>query len=82
MSDNKEKILEKLNVTIVNNDIRNRILFERLNYAFDSLYFRFALVIKELGEYIQKEAIINNDCKRKLANIITFYLENFEEGRK
>ena len=62
MNNNKEKVLEKLNnVTIIDNDLWNKILSERLNYAFDSLYFRFALAIKELGWYIQKEAITNNE---------------------
>ena len=88
MSDNKEKILEKLNVTTVNNDIWNRILSERLNYAFDSLYFRFALAIKELGEYKQKEAVANNEKflrkKWESAQMMNFHqtLEKLSENYK
>lgn len=89
MSDNKEKILEKLNVTTVNNNIWNRILSERLlNYAFDSLYFRFALVVKELGEYKQIEAVANNEkfhCKKWIdAQLMSFHqtLEELSENYK
>ena len=83
-----KKILEKLNVTTVNNDIWNRILSERLNYAFDSLYFRFALAIKELGEYKQKEAVANNEKflrkKWESAQMMNFHqtLEKLSENYK
>ena len=35
----------------------NKILLERINFAFDSLYFRYAMAIKELGEYKEREAL-------------------------
>lgn len=78
----------KLNVTTVNNDIWNKILIERLNYAFDSLYFRFALAIKELGEYKQKEAVANNEKflrkKWESAQMMNFHqtLEELSENYK
>lgn len=30
----------------------------------------------------KKRIDLCNDCKKELANIITYYLEDFEEGRK
>lgn len=81
-------IKEKLNVTTVNNDIWNRILSERLNYAFDSLYFKFALAIKELGEYKQREAVANNEefHRKKWVSVqlMNFHqtLEELSEGYK
>lgn len=88
MDNNKKEMLEKLNVTTINNDLWNKVLIKRLNYAFDSLYFRFALAIKELGEYMQKEAIANNENflrkKWEKAQMMSFQqtLEELLEGYK
>jgi hypothetical protein len=52
-----EELKNKLDVTVINKDQLNKILLERINFAFDSLYFRYAMAIKELGEYKEKEAL-------------------------
>lgn len=52
-----EELKNKLDVTVINKDQLNKILLERINFAFDSLYFRYAIAIKELGEYKEKEAL-------------------------
>ena len=44
-----EELKNKLDVTVINRDQLNKILLERINFAFDSLYFRYAMAIKELG---------------------------------
>lgn len=46
-----ENLKEKLDVTLIQNDELNKILYERLNFAFDSLYFRYAAAIDELATY-------------------------------
>lgn len=46
-----DKINEKLDVTLIQRDELNKILHERLNFAFDSLYFRYATVVDELATY-------------------------------
>ena len=41
------------------------------------------IVVGKLNRLEDKKRIdLCDDCKRELANIITLYLENFEEGRK
>lgn len=52
-----EELKNKLDVTVINKDQLNKILLERINFAFDSLYFRYAMAIKELGEYKRKRSI-------------------------
>ncbi len=52
-----EELKNKLDVTVINRDQLNKILLERINFAFDSLYFRYAMAIKELGEYKEREAL-------------------------
>lgn len=52
-----EELKNKLDVTVINRDQLNKILLERINFAFDSLYFRYAMAIKELGEYKEKRSI-------------------------
>lgn len=52
-----EELKNKLDVTVINKDQLNKILLERINFAFDSLYFRYAMAIKELGEYKEKAAL-------------------------
>lgn len=57
MTREAEELKNKLDVTVINRDQLNKILFERLNFAFDSLYFRYAMAIKELSEYKEREAL-------------------------
>ena len=57
MTREAEELKNKLDVTVINRDQLNKILLERLNFAFDSLYFRYAMAIKELGEYKEREAL-------------------------
>lgn len=41
------------------------------------------IVVGKFNRLEDKKRIdLCDDCKRELANIITLYLENFEEGRK
>lgn len=48
---NNNLVKEKLDVTLIQKDELNKILYERLNFAFDSLYFRYAAAIDELSVY-------------------------------
>lgn len=57
MTGDMEKLKDKLDVTVINKDQLNKLLLERINFAFDSLYFRYAMAIKELAEYKEKDAL-------------------------
>ena len=55
MTDEAKNIAEKLNRTVVNRDELNRVLKDRLDFGFDSIYFRYAIVIDELAKYKERE---------------------------
>lgn len=42
---------EKLNVTIVDKDELKQLCKDRLDFGFDSIYFRYASTIDELAQY-------------------------------
>ena len=50
------KIEDYKNKTLVDNDDLNKILKDRIDFAFDSIYFRYALIRNELAVYIAKES--------------------------
>ena len=51
------KDMEKMNVEIINREQLNELLFERINFAFDSLYFRYAIAIEELSFHKERQAL-------------------------
>lgn len=42
---------EKLNVTIVDKDELKQLCKDRLDFGFDSIYFRYASTVDELAQY-------------------------------
>lgn len=51
MTDEARKIKEKLDVTYVSNDTLNQLIKDRLDFGFDSIYFRYSEVCDELAVY-------------------------------
>lgn len=51
-------------VTVINKDQLNKLLLERLNFAFDSLYFRYATVVDELARYKEEESRRDGSCRK------------------
>jgi hypothetical protein len=59
MTDKTQKLCDGLNVTVIDKDELNKILQDRLDFGFDSIYFRYAIAINELAEF--KEKYYRND---------------------
>jgi len=51
MNREAQKLVEKLNKVYVDRDELNRVCKDRLDFGFDSIYFRFAEVCDELAIY-------------------------------
>lgn len=51
MNQEAQKLVEKLNKVYVDRDELNRVCKDRLDFGFDSIYFRFAEVCDELAMY-------------------------------
>lgn len=49
-------IRDKLDIVNIHRDDYNMIIKDRLDFGFDSIYFRYAEVIKELSFFKEKEA--------------------------
>lgn len=55
MTELAKQIKDKLNISTVNMDELNRVLKDRLDFGFDSIYFRYAEVVDELSWMKLKE---------------------------
>ena len=52
---NEAKIIKNiLNVSTIPNDTLNQLIKDRLDFGFDSLYFRYAELCDELAAYISR----------------------------
>ena len=56
MTDETRKIKEKLDVTYVSSEALNQLIKDRLDFGFDSIYFRYSEAIEELSYYKEMEA--------------------------
>lgn len=56
MMDNAKNVKEILNQTRIDHDTYNQILKDRLDFGFDSIYFRYSEAIEELSYYKEQEA--------------------------
>lgn len=54
MTDKAKEIKEKLNTATVNKTILNKMLQDRIDFGFDSIYFRYAELCDELAAYKAK----------------------------
>lgn len=57
------KIEDYKNKILVDNDDLNEILKDRIDFAFDSIYFRYTLIRNELAVYKAKES---HDLEKEL----------------
>jgi hypothetical protein len=60
MTKETKELYDKLNVTMVDKDELNKLIKDRLDFGFDSIYFRYAITIDELAELKEKES--RNSC--------------------
>jgi hypothetical protein len=56
MTHKTQKLYDGLNVTIINKDELNKLIKDRLDFGFDSIYFRYAIAIDELAELKEKKS--------------------------
>lgn len=56
MTDTAKKIKDTLDRVVVDREELNRVLKDRLDFGFDSIYFRYSEAIEELSYYKEIEA--------------------------
>ena len=57
---------DKLNIITINRDDYNMLYKDRLDFGFDSIYFRYSEAIEELSWFKEREALKNGrDFDRK-----------------
>ena len=56
MTEYAKQIKERLDRITVSSDELNQILKDRLDFGFDSIYFRYSEAIEELAYYKEREA--------------------------
>ena len=56
MTENAKRIKDKLDQIVVNREELNQIVKDRLDFGFDSIYFRYSEAIEELGYLKEREA--------------------------
>ena len=56
MTDTAKKIKDTLDRVVVDREELNRALKDRLDFGFDSIYFRYSEAIEELSYYKEMEA--------------------------
>lgn len=61
MTDYAKRIKEKIDVIAVSRDDFNVLCKDRLDFGFDSIYFRYSEVIEELSWFKEKEARQHNN---------------------
>ena len=54
MTERAKEIAAKLNKTVIDTDVCNTIIKDRLDFGFDSIYFRYAEVCDELAAYMAR----------------------------
>lgn len=86
MTEEARQLKEKLNIVSINRDDLNTICKDRLDFGFDSIYFRYAELCDELAAYQAHYEHINPIQARKNLNFkkMHFYnaLEQFTQAHK
>ena len=83
----KAHIKEVLNQVIVDRDVLNQLTKDRMDFAFDSIYFRFAIVRDELAQMkaryeshdLDKEKIHANADKMHFYNTLEQWTQAHKE---
>ena len=73
MTDTAKKIKDTLDKVVVDREELNRALKDRLDFGFDSIYFRYSEAIEELAYYKEREA--HRECTH-------FDRKRWVDGRK
>lgn len=73
MTTQAKKIKETLDKVSIDRETLNQLCKDRLDFGFDSIFFRYAEAIEELGHYKEKEARRNGE---------SFDKKRFCDGRK
>lgn len=68
MTEQAKRIKNIMNMTCVDNDALNQVIKDRLDFGFDSIYFRYAEVCDELAAYIAMYEHVNPVEARKRMN--------------
>ena len=69
MNKKNKNVYDKLNVITINRDDYNMILKDRLDFGFDSIYFRYSEAIDELAAYMSKVDHIDPiEARRRLSH--------------
>lgn len=61
MNKEAQKMIERLNKVYVDRDELNRVCKDRLDFGFDSIYFRYSEAIEELSWFKEQEAHRNGN---------------------
>lgn len=61
MNSEAQKIVERYNKVYIDRDELNRICKDRLDFGFDSIYFRYSELVEELSWFKQDEARRNGN---------------------
>ena len=61
MTDKAKEIKEKLNTARVDSTTLNKILKDRIDFGFDSIYFRYSELVEELSWHKEIEARRQNE---------------------
>ena len=56
MNSEAQKIIDNYNKVYINRDDLNRICKDRLDFGFDSIYFRYSELVEELSWFKEQEA--------------------------
>ena len=76
MTEEARQLKEKLNIVSINRDDLNTICKDRLDFGFDSIYFRYAELCDELAAYQAYYEHINPIQARKNLNFKKMHFYN------
>ena len=76
MTEEAKKIANKLNVATIDKDILDQLIKDRLDFGFDSIYFRYAELCDELAAYQAYYEHINPVQARKNLNFKKMHFYN------
>lgn len=79
MTPEAEKIKEKLNRVYIDRDSLTTICKDRLDFGFDSIYFRYATIRDELAYYKARYDRTDFNAERTTANVDKMHFYNVLE---
>lgn len=80
MTEQAKRIKNIMNMTYVDNDALNQVIKDRLDFGFDSIYFRYAEVCDELAAYIAMYEHVNPvEARKRMNNKKMHFYEALEQ---